>query len=258
MRIILLQRCRSLRFFFILMLYGQIQAQETFPRNDVKDKRAGQYAFINATLIVDHQTTIENATLIIKDGRIEQAGAGLAVPNGYSVVDIKGKYIYPSLIDMYTSYGLPEVDRRSGGSPWSRAEQIESKTKGAYNANEAIKSHYNAAEEFTANAKDAEELQKAGFGAVLTFREDGLARGTGAFVTLGESADNTSLLRQRASAHYSFNKGTSTQTYPVSLMGFIAVLRQTYLDAEWYGSLSSKPFTDQSLEAWLQTQSLPQ
>src|SRR5690606_1611879 len=30
------------------------------------------------------------------------------------------------------------------------------------------------------------------------------------------------------------------------------------LDAEWYGSLSSKPFTDQSLDAWLQMQSLPQ
>jgi imidazolonepropionase-like amidohydrolase len=240
-----------------LLLSLSVRAQETFPRNDVKDSRAGLYAFVNATVVVDYQTTLENATLLIEEGKVEQVGTNLPVPKGYSVVDVKGKYIYPSLIDMYTSYGLPPVERPRGASPFGRQEQIEPKTKGAYNANEAIRAHYNAAEEFTANAKDAEEFQKAGFGSVLTFRADGLARGTSAFVTLGPT-DNKSLLKQKASAHYAFDKGTSTQTYPISLMGYIAVLRQTYLDASWYGSQIPRPFSDQSLEAWLQTQSLPQ
>ena len=41
------------------------------------------------------------------------------------------------------------------------------------------------------------------------------------------------ILTDRAAAGFSFNKGTSTQDYPGSLMGSIALLRQTYLDADW-------------------------
>ncbi|MCB0491647.1 MAG: amidohydrolase family protein [Cyclobacteriaceae bacterium] len=232
-------------------------AQETFPRNDVKDNRAGQYAFTNATIVVDPQTTLQNATLLIKGGKIEQVGANLSVPKGYSTIDLKGKFIYPSLIDMFTNYGLPDVERQRGNR-FSGPEQTQSKTTGAYNANQAVRAHYNAADEFTIDAKTAEELRKSGFGSVLTTKFDGLARGTSAFVTLNEKNDNTALIKPKAAAQYSFSKGSSTQTYPVSLMGFIAVLRQTQLDADWFGSQNPRPFADNSLEAWIQNQKLPQ
>jgi imidazolonepropionase-like amidohydrolase len=247
---------RLLLFIFAVAVYG-VRAQETFPRNDVKDNRAGLFAFTNATIVVDAQTTIQNATLLIKGNRIEQVGANLAVPKGYTSVDLKGKYIYPGLIDAFTSYGLSEPERPRGGG-FGGVEQITSKTKGAYNANQAIRSHYNAADEFSIDTKVADEMRKQGFGAVLTSKPDGLARGTSAFVSLTEKNDNTALIRQKAAAHYSLEKGSSTQNYPSSLMGFIAVLRQTYLDAEWFGSQNPRPFADNSLEGWIQTQKLPQ
>jgi imidazolonepropionase-like amidohydrolase len=244
---------------FILLVTGYLLAQETFPRNDVKDTRPGLFAFTNATIVVDPQTTLQNATLLVRNGRVEQVGPNITVPKGYATYDMKGRYIYPSLIDLSTQYGLPEVQRpRGGGGGFTGAEQMESNTKGAYNANQAIRSHYNAADEFSINAKVADDLRKAGFGAVLTYKPDGLARGTAAFVTLGETSDNNVLLRQKAAAAYSFEKGTSTQNYPASLMGCIAVLRQTYLDAEWFGSQNPRPFADNSMEAWIQNQKLPQ
>lgn len=249
---------KRLLFIFALISYaGSVFAQETFPRNDVKDNRAGLFAFTNATIVVDAQTTIQNATLLIKGSRIEQVGANLAVPKGYTTVDLKGKYIYPALVDAFTSYGLTEPERTRGGG-FGGAEQMASKTKGAYNANQAIRSHYNAADEFSIDTKLADELRKQGFGAVLTSKPDGLARGTSAFVSLSEKNDNTALVRQKVAAHYSLEKGSSTQTYPSSLMGFIAVLRQTYMDAEWFGSQNPRPFADNSLEGWIQTQKLPQ
>ncbi|MDN5205557.1 amidohydrolase family protein [Fulvivirgaceae bacterium BMA10] len=250
-----MKRCLLLTFVLIMLCFHGF-SQETFPINDVKDKRAKAYAFTNATVVVDHKTQIDNATLIIREGKIENVGQGLSVPVGYKVIDLQGKYIYPSLIDIYTNYGLPAVKRvrRSFG----RAEQINSKTKGAYNANEAIKAEFNASEAFTASGKEAEKLRKAGFGAVLSFRPDGIARGTSTFVTLGEGTDNNLMLSSKVAAHYSFNKGTSTQMYPTSMMGSIALLRQTYLDADWYKGLQNKPFSDQSLNAWINTQNLPQ
>ena len=63
------------------------------------------------------------------------------------------------------------------GGGFGGVEQIDSKTKGAFNANESIKSEYNASSEFTADEKTGEKLRAGGFGTVLTFREDGLARG---------------------------------------------------------------------------------
>lgn len=250
---------KRLLLFILTVISCGAWAQETFPRNDVKDPRTGLFAFTNATIVVDPQTTLQNATLLIKGSRIEQVGTNLTVPAGYTVVDLKGKYIYPSLVDAFTDYGLPVIERtRGGGGGFGGAEQMESKTKGAYNANQAVRSHYNAADEFSVDTKTADELRKAGFGSVLTSKADGLARGTSAFVTLSEKNDNTALVRQKAAAHYSLEKGTSTQTYPTSLMGFIAVLRQTYLDAEWFGAQNPRPFADQSLEAWIQTQRLPQ
>jgi imidazolonepropionase-like amidohydrolase len=85
-------------FLIFLISGGVAQAQETFPRNDVKDLRAELYAFTNATIVVDYQSTLQNATLLVKDGKIEQVGAGVTIPKGYTVIDLKGKYIYPSMV----------------------------------------------------------------------------------------------------------------------------------------------------------------
>jgi imidazolonepropionase-like amidohydrolase len=240
-----------------LCLSLQITAQETFPRNDVQDKRLGAYAFTNATIIVDENTTIENGTLLIKEGKIEAVGTNLRIPNGFTSMDLKGKYIYPSFIDLHTHYGMPKIKRPSG-SPFSGPEQLSSKTPGAYNANQAIKAHFNSAEAFKIDKKMAGQMRQQGFGTVLTFHPDGVARGTGAIVTLVDNNENKALLNGAVSAHYSLNKGSSGQSYPFSPMGHIALLRQTYLDAKWYDSHKIKPFSDQSLEAFLQTQNLPQ
>ncbi len=246
-----------LLLFFVSISYLGLHAQETFPINDIKDDRVKAYAFTNATIVVDPQQTIQNGVLLIKEGKILNVGQNIAVPAGFTEVDLQGKHIYPSFIDIYTNYGIPKVKRGSGrrfGGP----EQIQSKTKGAYNANQAIKSEFNASTAYSKNEAAAKKMRALGFGSVLTFRPDGIARGSSAFVTLGNESDNKELINSKVAAHYSFSKGTSTQDYPISTMGYIALLRQTYLDADWYKNLSIKPFRDQSLEAWNNTQLLPQ
>lgn len=236
---------------------GLLWAQETFPVNDVQDIRSKAYAFTNATIFTSSDTKVEGATLLIKDGKIRGVGTNLSIPQGYTTVNLDGKFIYPSFIDMYTNYGMPERERSRGGG-FGGAEQIQSNTKGAYNSNEAIKSEFNAAEAFTIDDRDAKAWRDMGFGSVLSFRSDGLARGTSTFVTLADDNENKVVLKSKTAAHYSFNKGSSQQNYPSSAMGYISLLKQTYLDAKWYGNYTLRPFTDLSLEAWIGNQSLPQ
>jgi hypothetical protein len=85
-----------------------------------------------------------------------------------------------------------------------------------------------------------------------------LRRGTGALVTLANDRENNVVILPKASAHYSFNKGTSTQDYPSSTMGVIALLRQTYFDAQWYKQATNKKEYNINLEEWNTQQSLPQ
>ncbi len=115
-----------------------------------------------------------------------------------------------------------------------RHNNLTSNAKGAYGWNQAIKSDVDAYKVFTVDDAKAKPLREAGFGTVLTHVKDGIARGTGAVVTLANEKENLVIVKEKASAHYSFNKGTSTQSYPSSMMGSIALLRQTYLDAQWY------------------------
>ena len=89
-------------------------AQETFPVNGVRDNRHLYYAFINANLVVDYKTTIDNGILLIRDGMIIGAGKDVTIPKGAVISDLKGKFIYPSFIDIYTNYGMPALKKPKG------------------------------------------------------------------------------------------------------------------------------------------------
>ncbi len=240
-------------------------AQTTFPVNGVADPREGCYAFTNATLVKDINTRLSNATLVIRDGLIIGAGIGLTPPKDAVIIDCSGKTIYPSFIDIYSDYGIPASDKRT---PFYYASPIQfnSSTRGAYDWNQAIHPETDASRLFAADEARAAPLRASGFGTVLTHLKDGIARGTGTVVTLADEKENLAILKERASAHYSFSKGSSAQSYPMSLMGCIALLRQTYLDAQWYKGLSAHPAAQPpahegvnlSLQAWLDEQSLPQ
>ena len=243
-----------LGWFSIVSAYAQ---DEIYTVNGVRDDRLEQYLFTNATVVVDYQTTLQNASLLIKDGAIVAVGTDVQAPAGTRTIDLQGKYIYPAFIDLYSNYGLSEVPKPDGGG-WSSKEQLEPETEGPYSQNDAIKSQYDAADDFSVKNDEAKPYREAGFGAVLTNKRDGLARGSSALVTLSDEVANEVVLMPDAAAHYSFDRGSSAQYYPRSKMGFIALLRQTYLDADWYQSDNNLDYEDQSLEEWVEIQDLPQ
>jgi Imidazolonepropionase and related amidohydrolases len=242
----------------LLLFSAIVRAQTTFPVNDIADPRHGYYALTNATIIKDAATTLNNATLVIRDGKIVSVSANGAVPKGAVEVNCAGKYIYPSFIDIYSDYGMPVPQRQQTGFNFNQPQQLSTNQKGAYGWNQAIKSDVDAIKLFAMDELKAKTLRDLGFGTVLTHQKDGIARGTGTIVTLAGEKENLSVLKEKASAHYSFNKGTSTQNYPSSLMGCIALLRQSYLDGNWYKTHPVSEGVNISLQSWNENQSLPQ
>lgn len=233
---------------------GTLLAQATFPYNGVKDQRDGWYAFTNATIIPKAGQEIEGGTLVIKDGRIVSISANGSVPKGAIEVDATGKYIYPSLIDMYAEYGLPEA-KSVGDRPRQQPQMISNK-EGAYGWNEALKPEFRAYEHFVPNEKAAKNWRSFGFGVLSSHQEDGISRGSSVVVSLGSERANDLIIKPEGAHYLSFRKGVSTQSYPNSLMGVMALLRQTYIDAAWY--TTAEEGTNLSLEAWNEVQALPQ
>jgi imidazolonepropionase-like amidohydrolase len=221
-------------------------AQDYFPKNDgVIAKNTNYTAFTNAKIFITPTQIIEKGTLLIKDGKVVASGTSVAIPKNATVVDVAGKSIYPSFIDMYSDFGVEKPKRESG----SRSAQYEPSRSGYY-WNDHVMPENNAIEKFNYDSKKAEELIKAGFGVVNTHIQDGIVRGTGTLIALNnEGGNDTRVLDAKSGQYFSFSKSnTSNQSYPSSIMGSMALLRQLYHDADWYakGNIKTK---DLSIEA---------
>lgn len=238
-----------------LLVCLSVSAQENLTPNGIADQRAGAYAFRNANIYRADGSILGGGNLLVREGRIVEINDDDDVPAGYFPIDLAGKYVYPGLIDIYTDYGIPGLERprdENGGG-----ENLEPDDR-ARNVNDAIRADFRAAAVFVPDEDEREELRERGFTAVLSLLRDGIARGTSALITLGDERASEAVVVADAAAHYSLDKGTSIQAMPTSLMGSFALLRQTYMDAEWFGAQEPRPFTDATLEAWNGTQDLPQ
>ncbi|MEI6020433.1 MAG: amidohydrolase family protein [Bacteroidota bacterium] len=240
--------------FCCISLFGLLaSAQTTFPLNGTTNPINTYYAFLNATIVSDYEHELNNATLLIQNQKIVAIGQQLTLPVGTVTLDLKGKFIYPSFIDLYSDYGLTSVkSERRGYGP-----QMESNMKGAYGWNQAIKSDQAAYRNFVHQPDKAAELHKAGIATVLTAYKDGIVRGSGALIVLNNKKENESMLIDQVAAFYSFSKGSSTQDYPSSLTGAIALLRQSFYDATWYQNNKQKTEYNISLDELHKLKSLP-
>ncbi|TFG73253.1 MAG: amidohydrolase, partial [Flavobacteriales bacterium] len=233
--------------FALLVCALHTYGQDYFPKNDgVKAKNNNYTAFTNAKIFVTPSQIIEKGTLLIQNGKVVQVGNNVALPKNVVVIDLSGKSIYPSFIDVFSDFGVEQADRpaRSG-----RSAEYEPSREGFY-WNDHVMPENDAISKFKYDDKKAKEIRDIGFGVVNSHIQDGIVRGTGVLVALnGEGNDADRILADRSAEYLSFDRSIEkNQSYPSSLMGSMALLRQMYYDADWYakGNVSTK---DRSLEA---------
>ena len=225
-----------------------LNAQEYFPKNDgVNSKNTNFTAFTNAKIFITPSKSINEGTLLIQDGNVINVGKTVAIPKNTVIIDLKGKSIYPSFIDLYSDFGVAKPKRKTTGD---RSPQYNANREGFY-WNDHIRPEQNAIADFKYDDKAAKSLLEAGFGVVNTHLQDGIVRGTGALIALDSKGNNSQRILSDQSVQYSsFSKSVrSRQSYPSSIMGAMALLRQLNYDAEWYakGNVSTK---DRSIEAY--------
>jgi imidazolonepropionase-like amidohydrolase len=237
---------KLLVLLFFLSLHT-MYAQDYFPTDaGVKTTDNTLVAFTNATIYVTPEKVLKNGTLLIENGKIINVGKTVKIPKGAKIINLSGKTVYPSFIDLYSDFGIKKPKRAAGRS---RSTQYAASREGYY-WNDHIRPDIDPIKDFSFDAKKAKELLNAGFGVVNTHLQDGIVRGNGLLIALNPNSSNAYRVLDTKSAQYlSFSKSAmSKQAYPGSRMGAMALLRQTYNDASWYaqGNMKNK---DLALEA---------
>jgi imidazolonepropionase-like amidohydrolase len=233
-----------LGFFLMLSpLFSQTRAV-----HGLHDNTPAVYALTNARVVVQPGRTIDNATLVVRNGLIEAVGRRVSIPDDAWVVDMAGKTIYPGFIDPWveTGFAAPvrQQERGMAGIPEEYAEmaremmgrrQQPEGTPGAMHWNPQLRPWYDASEYFKADDNALAKLRAQGITMANVMPGWGIFRGQSALLSLGKGHTSDLMIRSGVSQGLSFNRSRELGGgYPTSLMGVIALMRQTWYDTQWY------------------------
>lgn len=219
------------------------------------------YAVTNARIVTVSGQTIENGTVVVRDGLIEAVGASVKAPADAQVFDGTGLTVYPGFFDTLTSAGLAAPAARPAGGPGGGAAAAAA----AQQANATSNSNYPAglrpeimvADDLRGGDAQFESNRNAGFTTVVTIGRTGIFNGQSAIINLAGENVSGMVIKSPFAEHISFS--TVGGGYPGSLLGTFSALRQMFLDAQRLQEIQKlyaanpkgmkRPDDDKSLEA---------
>ena len=156
---------KRISILVLLFTFNSVFSQDYFPTNDgISFNNSNYTLFTNAKIHSSHKNIIDEGSMLIKDGKIIAVGKTVDIPENSIIINLEGKSIYPSFIDIYSKFGIKSPDRNSSGR---RSPQYNN-TRNGYYWNDHIRPEQNAIDFFKYDEKSANELIKNGFGAVNT------------------------------------------------------------------------------------------
>lgn len=214
------------------LVLGATSADETStPQQPIRSNPPRVYALTGAKVVVSADKTLDEATIIVRDGRIEAVGAGIAIPADAREISLKGKTVYPGFVEAYSEQSIPS-DRLNGTARYWNGQV----TPQLSVADGVIE-------------EDASVWRKNGFVARLIAPADGVIRGTSAVFSTGTGSPNTTLISRDVAQHIllTVTRRRGGGGFPSSPMGAVALARQALLDAQWYRDAQQALAADSSL-----------
>ncbi len=220
------------------------------------------YAITNARIVPVSGPVIERGAIVIRNGLIVAVGASVSAPADARIVDGSGLTVYPGLFDSYTSLGLPEPSPSpSPGSGFFQTITRPPATNPAGTPNSTqpagLQPEVMVEDLIKPGGADIESSRNVGITTALTVPRTGIWIGQSAVINLAGDTPQQMIVRSPVAMHVGFTPLRGT--YPGSLMGVFASLRQMFLDTERYRTAVQiyelaprglrRPETDKSLAA---------
>jgi imidazolonepropionase-like amidohydrolase len=128
------------------------------------------FAITNTTIVPVVGPRIANGTVVIRDGKIEAVGSGVASPAGATVIDGTGLFVYPGMIDSGDRMGITEIGSVPGGQ--------DTQELGQYNPHNAVLSAVNP------SSVHVPITRANGVTSAITSAEGGMIQGWAALIDL--------------------------------------------------------------------------
>lgn len=198
------------------------------------------YAIKGARVVTAAGPPIASGTVVIRNGLIEAVGADVAVPAAAIVIEGAGQTVYPGLIDMGNSTGLDVPTNQPRPQGLRTMEEVE-----RWKRTQIFRPELSAAERLRADSPDLARLASYGITTVLASPPGGLVRGQSALVnvvgpvdepqigSVGDTRKGLQVVRAPAMLHVDLGGNVAGDGYPASLLGAIAFVRQSFLDAQY-------------------------
>ncbi|MCL1147083.1 amidohydrolase family protein [Shewanella marinintestina] len=219
-----------------LALFSLLCSPALLANEQLTDNTPRLTALSHATLMLSPGEVVENATLLIENNKIKAIVKNNDVPEDAYIIDLSGHTVYPGFIDPFTDYAIEyerEVESTSG-------PVYEIKRIGGNASNGAIHSEMQWFNYVYPDKEQAKKWIDNGFTSVQSSYLDGIFRGQGVALSLADKKANDIIYKAQTNQFMAFNKGSSIQDYPQSLMGSMALIRQTFSDAKWYNENKNK------------------
>ena len=211
------------------------------------------HALVGGRVILSPGVELEKGTIILRDGRIAAVAADAAVPADARIHDMNGTTIYAGFIDAQVSFSKGKSARpdsvdepppvQSGTLTAGVAMDFPgaSSLAGGSGADSVVTPQRRMSLEYGPEDKALQKMRAEGFTAANVVPDRGVIRGTSTFVSLKSGDPDESIIRPDTFQHIALavsngeGKGGSDRpgAYPGSLMGVIAVVRQTFFDAQY-------------------------
>src|ERR1035437_6562639 len=209
-------------------------------------------AIHNAKIVTVSGSVIDKGTVVVRHGLIEAVGENVAVPSDAMLVEGEGLTVYPGLIDALSTWGQPgaapaaatTTAGRGGRGTTTTTPTTAAATQAAATPARGPEdrpqttSWVKIADEVSATDRRIETARSAGFTTAVTFPTRGIFAGQGAVIDLLTAEKSGEMIVASPVGQYiSIGRGGGGgmgRSFPGSLMGYIAYVRQIYLDAEHY------------------------
>jgi len=226
----------------VLALCGVLSAQAaaqpatTVVSEGLAARPSTHVALHNARIVVEPGRVIERGVVELRDGVIIAVNAGDQLPAGAEARDLQGKTVFAGFIELASDVGVPKSMRVGGiaaAAPGQPAHEQQANEPGARHWNRRVRPELSVAERLELDAAELKALRGLGFATALAVPTAGVLAGQSALISLGEPRrKNAQLLRSDVAQHVGFDFAYGSE-YPGSLMGAIALVRQTFMDARW-------------------------
>ena len=194
------------------------------------------YAIRNVTVVSPAGEPMDGATVLLADGLIEAVGVGLEIPADAWEIDGEGLFLYPGLVDALTSLGQKQEEEgggpdggRGGGGPGGGGPTI----RGPEDRPQT--SPWVAAADGLVDDGRIKKWRTAGFTSAVTSPTAGLFAGQAALINLGGSDEaKETLVATPVAQRLNFRASGGFRSYPGSLMGSLAYIKQVLSDTQHY------------------------